>query len=600
LIRFSLVRKITLVMTLVIAVLLFFTSLCLNYWVRREVTKRVRDELVSSGQGLQEILVSRADRLEKLCSSVADSPRFKAAIEETDARTILDTGKDEMKVVHADLLVVLGRNGNELARVAPGQLPADRARPGGAIASAFAGKHASEYWAVAGEFYQVAAAPVQFGDTVSGVVVIGNQTTKETALRVKRLTRTDAAFAVGPDIKAGTFPPALAKALMRREFPAPGEPQPLELDGDHYEELVVELRNGGGPIVARGILLRSLDEALAYLATIQWSLLGATAIVGLLAIVLSLLLARAITNPLEMLVNSTRQVQSGNYDEPVRVHTSDEIGLLAIHFDEMRASLKSKIAALIEEERMRAEMEIERHRSLSQMVAGVAHEINTPLGIVNQAASVITETLESPALESAAKDEEAATCLADLGEAAQLIQGNIARANTLIQSFKNLSVRQVSDQLTTVELRELLEEIVGLFRIKAKQARLTLELKCPPKDCSWTGYPGLLSQVVMNLLSNVERYAYPAGTGGTVEVLLEEADTYRLTVRDHGVGIAPENLSKVFEVFFTTGRAKGGSGLGLAIVHSLVTGALKGTIHVESQPGSGARFILTFPREIQA
>jgi signal transduction histidine kinase len=104
------------------------------------------------------------------------------------------------------------------------------------------------------------------------------------------------------------------------------------------------------------------------------------------------------------------------------------------------------------------------------------------------------------------------------------------------------------------------------------------------------------------LLTNVERYAYPNEVGGVVEIEIgmNKADQYQLSVRDQGRGISQENIKKIFEPYFTTGQALGGTGLGLSIVHNLVTNRLKGQIKVKSRAGKGTTFILTFPRTIPA
>jgi len=105
---------------------------------------------------------------------------------------------------------------------------------------------------------------------------------------------------------------------------------------------------------------------------------------------------------------------------------------------------------------------------------------------------------------------------------------------------------------------------------------------------------------LINLLTNVERYAYLHGVGGIVDVIiqLEDDKDYRLIVRDYGKGISKEDQAHVFEPFFTTGRPIGGTGLGLAIAHNLVTNALKGEIKLKSNEGKGTEFIVTFPRVI--
>ena len=119
----------------------------------------------------------------------------------------------------------------------------------------------------------------------------------------------------------------------------------------------------------------------------------------------------------------------------------------------------------------------------------------------------------------------------------------------------------------------------------------------------WLGYPGSLSQVLLNLLGNAQRYAYPEDTGGDVEITLAndgggDGGAYRIAVRDFGHGIPPENLGRIFEPFFTTGRGKGGSGLGMAIVYNIVTVHLGGAISVESTAGTGTTVTLILPRVV--
>jgi signal transduction histidine kinase len=271
----------------------------------------------------------------------------------------------------------------------------------------------------------------------------------------------------------------------------------------------------------------------------------------------------------------------------------------------IRESNDKILSQIVERQRLLIEMERQRHRSLAEMVAGVAHELNTPLGIVNTAASFIEENLTAEALSGQAGNAEAGTTQADLLETARLIQRNLARANKLVQSFKNLSASQVRDQPENVDLAELVEDIVGLYKPRARKAHLEIEVEhdLSPAERRWLGYPDDLAQVLLNLLSNVERYAYPDGVGGKVEIRLAaeagpEEPSFVLCVRDFGRGIAPDLLPKVFDPFFTTGRGEGGTGLGLAIVHNLVTTALKGTIGITSEPGKGTAVTIRFPRAI--
>ena len=254
---------------------------------------------------------------------------------------------------------------------------------------------------------------------------------------------------------------------------------------------------------------------------------------------------------------------------------------------------------------LHAEMEIERHRSLAQMVAGVAHEVNTPLGIINTAASIIKNGLVSDTITALATDRKTEIKLENILEATDLMQKNITRAHTLIQSFKNISVNQITDKKEEMNLSKAVTEILELFKINARKAKLEIEIKDTLADGSrvWMGYRGHLSRVILNLLTNIERYAYPESVGGKVEISIADngdpaKPCFIISVSDFGKGIAPDDLSKVFEPFFTTGRVKGGTGLGLAIVHNLISETLKGSVHIESEIGKGTTVCIKFPQTV--
>jgi signal transduction histidine kinase len=255
---------------------------------------------------------------------------------------------------------------------------------------------------------------------------------------------------------------------------------------------------------------------------------------------------------------------------------------------------------------MTANMEIERLRSLSQMVAGVAHEINTPLGTVNTAAGMIEKRLRNGSVASLLDaDPKAKRLYGEMLEASEMIQSNIARAHRLVQDFKKISVQQLTDVRECIDLPELVRGIIDLFKISAKQSRLEISLhnELEVHHKMWDGYPGYLTQVVLNLLANVERYAYPAGKGGPIEITLRqrtsgESSRFIVSVRDQGQGIPAENLTRVFDPFFTTGRAQGGSGLGLAIVYNIMTSALHGEVSIDSEVGKGTTVLLDFPQTV--
>jgi signal transduction histidine kinase len=280
---------------------------------------------------------------------------------------------------------------------------------------------------------------------------------------------------------------------------------------------------------------------------------------------------------------------------------------LAALVAKLSADVRKRSQDLFEEElrrrQLQTQMEVARYRALGQMVAGVAHEVNTPLGIVNTAVSMVVQRIGSATFQALrGKDPELDETLDDIREATSLMDRNIQRAHKLIQEFKKLAAGQLVDQKETLLLPEMVQEVVDLFKIEARRAQLSVEVHstlAEPEDGRWEGYRGLLTQVLMNLLTNVQRYAYPDTRGGAVEVRVSTAgDGFMIQVRDFGAGIPPEALDLVFGPFFTTGRGSGGTGLGLAIVQNIVVNGLKGKVEIGSTLGEGTTVSVFVPRVV--
>ncbi len=245
-------------------------------------------------------------------------------------------------------------------------------------------------------------------------------------------------------------------------------------------------------------------------------------------------------------------------------------------------------------------IESEKMAALGNLVAGVAHEINTPLGISLTAASVLNEdttdffnTYKSGKM----KRTELETFLDTAVESSSMILANLKRAADLIQSFKQVAVDQSSEAKRCFKVKEYLEEIMLSLNAKLKRTNHTVKIE-GDETLTLDTYPGALSQIVTNLVMNSLIHAYDEDASG--QIILEfkrEGAWVIFQYADDGKGIAPENLSKIFEPFFTTNRSQGGTGLGLHIVYNLVSKQLKGTIQCESQLGVGTQFIIKLPTE---
>jgi PAS domain S-box-containing protein len=252
-------------------------------------------------------------------------------------------------------------------------------------------------------------------------------------------------------------------------------------------------------------------------------------------------------------------------------------------------TLKQTQTQLIQSEKM---------ASLGELVAGVAHEINTPIGIGVTAASHLSEIADN--LQRAYDAEEMTRdafeyFITGQKQAVGIVLNNLRRASDLIKSFKQVAVDQSSQDRRTIRLGEYIDEVLLSLHPQLKKTRHKVTLECNAAVEIDT-YPGAISQIVTNLVMNSLTHAYIDGEEGHIRInIVNGSDRVVLTYSDDGRGIVPENLSRIFDPFFTTKRGTGGSGLGLNIVYNLVTQTLGGSIHCASEPGYGARFEIELP-----
>ncbi len=270
-------------------------------------------------------------------------------------------------------------------------------------------------------------------------------------------------------------------------------------------------------------------------------------------------------------------------------------GLLAGIGTQLRLTQEALFAETVKEHALQVQLHAGRYRALAQLVAGVAHEINTPLGVITTAASILAQDLRGLVCDAGPITGP----IEDAIEAAKLITSNLEKATRLVERFKSLSTSQAVTVEEEVDLTAVVDDVLALYGPKARAAHLSIEVRDERTNPGepWIGNPGSLAEALLNLLSNVERYAYPGQAGGRVEIVLAGDNGHLdVTVRDFGRGISPESLEKVWEPFYTTGRTIGGTGLGLAVVNNLVTDGMHGRAEMRSKVGEGTSVLLHFPR----
>ncbi|QUS39509.1 PAS domain S-box protein [Tardiphaga alba] len=245
-------------------------------------------------------------------------------------------------------------------------------------------------------------------------------------------------------------------------------------------------------------------------------------------------------------------------------------------------------------------IEAEKLAALGRLVAGVAHEVNNPVGIGLTVASSL-ERRVARFSEEVARGDLRRSSLNEFVEAnrdaASQLVSNLNRAAELIQSFKQVAAdRNYSDQ-RVFDLADLTEQVVMSLKPGLRKQKLTLTVDCRP-NLTMNSYPGPYGQVLTNLLLNSVAHAFPDGNGGAVEIKVQDSgeDHVEILFSDNGVGMTPEVRRRAFDPFFTTRRDQGGTGLGLHIVYSIVTSRLGGRLHLHSEPGEGTRIQIILPR----
>ncbi|MBE3016059.1 hybrid sensor histidine kinase/response regulator [Microbispora sp. NEAU-D428] len=251
------------------------------------------------------------------------------------------------------------------------------------------------------------------------------------------------------------------------------------------------------------------------------------------------------------------------------------------------------------EQELRNQMYHDRLEGIATMVTGVAHELNTPLGVARTAASAAGEFADELLRNRPGSSPEDDETAASLNEAVRLMNKNLDRAHRLIQSFRKLSASQLSDERVTTDIKVTIEDCMETMSPDLKKHGITARVEAQEGlDLLWNGFPGHLSQVIINLTQNAIKYAYEPGTGGTIDVFIENApkgDGFRIRFADHGKGVLETIKPRMFDAFVTSGRDTGGTGLGLAIVRNIVTNLLHGSIACDSEVGGGTRFTIDLP-----
>jgi signal transduction histidine kinase len=247
-------------------------------------------------------------------------------------------------------------------------------------------------------------------------------------------------------------------------------------------------------------------------------------------------------------------------------------------------------------------VESEKLAALGSLVAGVAHEVNTPLGIAVTANSVIKEavaTLNHAFAEQSLTSQQFEAVMKQIVDGSNMLENNLNRAARLVRDFKQTAVDQVSESRSQFRVVQALDALMGSLRPETKKVPVVPIIE-GDANLEMSSLPGVLTQVVSNLVMNSVRHAFENIENPEINIKVSDlGDEVQVVYTDNGVGVPPELHQRIFEPFYTSKRGKGGSGLGLNLVFNLVRQKLQGKLSFDSDINQGVVVVLTLPKFLQ-
>jgi signal transduction histidine kinase len=367
------------------------------------------------------------------------------------------------------------------------------------------------------------------------------------------------------------------------------------LDGERHLACSIPVTGVGGEVLGEFLLFQSMDEASRFFDDLRRAILGIGAVAGCLALVLALVTSRGVTGNVRHLVRGVREVENGNYDQPIARRSRDEIGYLAGVFDEMRQSLRTRLEearSLTEDLRGKNEtleetlaklrraqehlVRTERAAVTSRLAAQLSHELNNPIYNAQTCLDVLRRRVP--------QGDQTRTFI-------DLVYDEVLHMGRLTKQMMGLA-KSGAAAMAPTDVNAVLTALLGISTLWLEEKRIRVETAFAPGLPHVLASSDQLRQVFLNLIVNASD-AMPGGGHLTIETEAAGGSVVA-RVRDTGCGILPENIDKIFDAFFSTKPAVAGVGLGLSISYEIVQ-RHNGRIDVQSEPGKGACFTVTLP-----
>jgi signal transduction histidine kinase len=504
---------------------------------------------------------------------MADLPIVRALMTTHDAATIQDASRGVWELGGSDLLLMIDRSGRVVAlHTANNGLSSSAAQQ--LFAKALTADASSHWWFGGGHLYEVFVKPIYFGareeNRPLGYLAIGYEISNQLARETSRVAGSQVAFLYGSLVARSTLSPAQDSELLNVSRPAASSTNQqlseIQLGDERFLLTSLDLTPGSTPAVQL-IVLKSYDEATAFLNQLNRLLLGLGFVAVLVGSILVFAISHTFTRPLSALVSGVRALEKGDFQFPLEARGQDEVAEVTTAFSRMRETLQNTQRELLEAERL---------ATIGRMASSISHDLRHSLAAVVANAEFLSEArLDTHQREELYREVRLA----------------VDQMTEMLESLLEFS--RTSDTLRPSygTLQEPLERALQTLRSNPEFGRVSVVVSCAPGCEGWFDFRRL-ERAFQNLLLNAFE-AVSHENGKIQATLRRHDDTIEVRVEDNGPGIPVDIRGQLFEPFVSSGKHYG-TGLGLTVVQKIVEDH-GGSIRVEETSASGTVFLLSLP-----
>ena len=573
----SLRTKFLLSLALISALITTAVLLVVRYRVQLRVREELSEALNTSSVTFDQLQQQRELTLERAAALLAALPPLKALMTSGDPATIQDASATFWRLAGSQIFVMAGDQGTLSAfHTSVPEFPREAAQ---AAITRFASTGMTrDWWFGGGHLFQVFLQPISFGapDAGSslGLLAVGYEVNENIARDVSRAAASEVAFAYGEQIIVGTmaapYRDTLAAATLLGTATAATQRE-VRLGTESFLTNTVPISHGTTPVV-RLIVLKSFDQATAFLRSLNQWIVGIGAVGVIAGSLLVFLVSTTFTRPLGRLVAGVRALEDGDYDYPLDERGGDEVATVTAAFNRMRLQLLATQRRLLETERM---------ATIGRMANTISHDLRHPLTAIQAYAEFLSET----GLTDAQRKDYF-----------QEIRIAVNHMTDEINQLLGFSHERQALQRVDGRLDEVVDRAVKTVKALPEDEKVTIESHVGPECRAWFD-PGKVERVLLNLLFNAAEAV--SSEHGRIDVVADvQSDAVNLRVSDNGPGIPSEIVATLFEPFVSQGKQKG-TGLGLTVVQNVMV-QHGGLALVEHTGADGSTFLLRFPATASA